>query len=334
MTIRSSQTLFEPNRFQAFAASWHAKKEALVSQIASDQIASSPTEVEDQLNHLKDRYVELLSLYDTLQIAYQDVQSNKTDGCQTTVKRIFNLSFADSAALAAGAGLALSAFFGQDSDSIDEKGELQQSTTVKAAAIGLIILSQIFSKWKDYSAVKQTKASLEVQKNLVEASRLIQDKGLLLTTQQLIARGDALLSTSLDDSARSSPREKSRTTDKQFQIKGSQAPASGDSPKVTADDLSHINFQTFSESFSDSMPSLKEDEKLASIQEEPELEAFTYDEDYHEKVSPLLSGWWQTLKEESLTTLLTELRAPNFQRSTVISMPLDAGPERLTSSDV
>jgi hypothetical protein len=191
-TLASS--FLEPQTLARFTEQWGVLKSNLITNIGKACLESQTPSVQGDLDEMKKNYTELLSIFQKMQQAHELLNEVKEKGCSSFVGKLLGMSFADTASLCAGLGMALFTFYSEQEqkDGVSK----QESSALKITSIALIGLSQVIGKYKDYTSSLNSKKQMQIQRSLSQITDVIAQKDLLTKTKTLIKTGERLLQTS------------------------------------------------------------------------------------------------------------------------------------------
>lgn len=189
-----AKSFLEPQTLAKLTEQWGVLKSNVITNIAKACIESQTTSVQSDLDEMKQNYTELLSIFQKMQQAHGLLKEVQEKGCSSFASKLLGMSFADTATLCAGLGMALSTFYSEQESK--DGTSTQQSSALKVASVVLIGLSQVITKYKDYTSSSNSKKQSEVQKSLSQITEVIAQKDLLTKTRALIKTGENLVQSS------------------------------------------------------------------------------------------------------------------------------------------
>ena len=189
-----AKSFLEPQTLAKLTEQWGVLKSNVITNIAKACLESQTPSVQSDLEEMKQNYTELLSIFQKMQQAHQLLNEVKEKGCSSFVSKLLGMSFADTATLCAGLGMALSTFYSEQE--AKDGGSTQESSALKIASIALIGLSQVIGKYKDYTSSANSKKQTEIQRSLSQITDVIAQKDLLTKTRALIKTGENLVQSS------------------------------------------------------------------------------------------------------------------------------------------
>ncbi len=211
-----SRELFQPRHFQPLLEQWRNIKRTIKFQLADLKQPKAPAQLAHKIQALWENYQKLTEIYKTVKRAQNELLE-PSNSCDSLIKNTFSVSAADTTSLIAGLGLALTSFFKEES--MDSS---KDSTLVKSASIGLIVLSQVFSKWNDYRSMKKVKEEKALEKSLSAASEILTSYQFLIQTKNCIQSAQTLCQQARHDKKPLLKRQESTFVDINLQETGTR----------------------------------------------------------------------------------------------------------------
>ena len=170
---------------------WTSLKKEVLQDLISDKLGHKITtvdEIKEKALLLVEKSFEMKQLYEIVSTNYHEIFSFVEKNCLSSKKGILGLSVADTIAWITGMGLGITSSLPSYAGE-----EYVNPTTIKVSCFILFFASQFFSKSSDYTATKKINSLETTQKALFEACKILQQKGVLLTTESLSQSVNELL---------------------------------------------------------------------------------------------------------------------------------------------
>ena len=180
-----------PGGLKKMLSRWTSLKKEVLQDVISDKIGHKITtvdEIKKKALLLGEKSFEMKQLYETVSTNYHEIFSFVQKNCLSSKKGILGLSVADTIAWITGMGLGITSSLPSYAGE-----EYVNPTTIKVFCFILFFASQFFSKSSDYTATKKINSLETTQKALFDACKILEQKGVLLTTENLSQSVNELL---------------------------------------------------------------------------------------------------------------------------------------------